>query len=384
MTRVCVVTGTRAEYGLLRWLMQGIADSDTLTLQVIATGAHLSPEFGLTYREIEADGFVIDAKVDMLLSSDTTVAVTKSMGLGLIGLADAYARLQPDLVVVLGDRYETWCAAAAAMVARIPIAHIHGGEVTEGAIDEAMRHGITKMAHLHFVAAPAYRNRVVQLGEDPDRVFVVGGLGLDSIDRLDLLDRQQLEEALDFSLGERSLLIGLHPVTLDGVPSQVAMGELLAALADQRDTQLIFTMPNADTDGRVIQSMIVDFVAANPNAKAFTSLGQVRFLSCLQHVDAVVGNSSSGLLEAPSFHTPTINIGSRQRGRLEASSVITCEPTRESIGAALDRLDDEEFQALVAEAVNPYGTPGASRAIVDVIERTSTDDLLIKRFHDLG
>lgn len=384
MTRVCVVTGTRAEYGLLRWLMEGIRDSDSLTLQVIATGAHLSPEFGLTYRDIEADGFIIDARVDMLLSGDTAVAVTKSMGLGLIGLADAYARLQPDLVVVLGDRYETWCAAAAAMVARIPIAHIHGGEVTEGAIDEAIRHGITKMAHLHFVAAPAYRDRVIQLGENPDRVVVVGGLGLDSIERLDLLDRQELEEALDFTLGDRSLLIGLHPVTLDGVPSEVAMGELLAALAEQRGTQLIFTMPNADTDGRVISTMIHDFVAANPNAKAFTSLGQVRFLSCLKHVDAVVGNSSSGLLEAPSFHTPTINIGSRQRGRLEASSVIDCEPTREAISAALDRLTDPDFQAAVAEAVNPYGAPGASRAIVDLIEHTPLDGLLVKGFRDLN
>ena len=383
MRRVCVVTGTRAEYGLLRWLMAGIRDSDSLTLQVLVTGAHLSPEFGLTYRDIEADGFSIDAKVDMLLSSDTPVGVTKSMGLGLIGLADAYARLEPDLVVVLGDRYETWCAAAAAMVARIPIAHIHGGEVTEGAIDEAIRHGITKMSHLHFVAAPAYRDRVIQLGEDPDRVFVVGGLGLDSIDRLDLLDREQLEESLEFSLGARSLLIGLHPVTLDGVPSEVAMAELLAALSEERDTQLIFTMPNADTDGRVIQAMIRDFVAEHPNSRAFTSLGQLRFLSCVRHVDAVVGNSSSGLLEAPTFHTPTINIGARQRGRLEATSVIDCEPTRESISAALARLDDPEFQAVVATTTNPYGAPGASDAIVGLIERTPTQDLLVKRFHDL-
>lgn len=383
MRRICVVTGSRAEYGLLRWLMEGIRDSASLELQVLVTGAHLSPEFGLTYRDIEAHGFVIDAKVDMLLSSDTTVAVTKSMGLGLIGLADAYARLQPDLVVVLGDRYETWCAAAAAMVARIPLAHIHGGEVTEGAIDEAIRHGITKMSHLHFVATSAYRDRVIQLGEDPDRVLVVGGLGLDSIDRLELLDRAELEKSLGFALGDRSLLIGLHPATLDGLPSEVAMKELLAALIELRETRLIFTMPNADADGRVIQGMIREFVDSNPNAKAFTSLGQVRYLSCLKHVDAVVGNSSSGLLEAPTFHTPTINIGQRQRGRLLASSVINCDPTRESIGAALDRLDTADFRALVADTVNPYGSPGASEAILGLLERTDTDALLVKRFHDL-
>lgn len=384
MTRVCVVTGSRAEYGLLRWLMEGIRDSPDLELQLLVTGAHLSAEFGLTYRDIEADGFTIDARVEMLLSSDTPSAVTKSMGLALIGMADAYERLAPELVVVLGDRYEIWCAAAAAMVARIPIAHIHGGETTEGAIDEAIRHGITKMAHLHFVASPVYRDRAIQLGEDPHRVFVVGGLGLDSIDRLELLDRAALEQSLGFSLGERSLLVGFHPVTLTNTSSRVDMAELLAALDELPDTQLIFTMPNADSDGRAMHAMTLDFVETHPNAHAFPSLGQLHYLSCLREVDAVVGNSSSGLLEAPTLGTPTINIGPRQRGRLLADSVITCEPTSDSIREAIRHLDSEAFRARLTGSVNPYGAPGASAAIIDVLERTPTDGLLLKHFHDLA
>ncbi|KAA6183977.1 UDP-N-acetylglucosamine 2-epimerase (hydrolyzing) [Thiohalocapsa marina] len=381
--RICVVTGTRAEYGLLRWVMEGIRQSPVLELQLIATGMHLSPEFGLTVEAIEADGFQVDRKVEMLLSSDTAVGVTKSMGLGMIGFADALAQLQPDLLLVLGDRYEIFAAAAAGMIARLPIAHLHGGETTEGAFDEAIRHSITKMSHLHFVAAEEYRQRVIQLGEQPERVFLVGGLGIDNILRLKLLTREALETALDFKLAPRNLLITFHPVTLEHNTSAAQMDELLAALAELDDTGLIFTMPNADTEGRVLFRQIQDFCVRHPNARAYTSLGQLRYLSCIQHVDGVVGNSSSGLAEVPSFRKGTVNIGDRQRGRLRAESVIDCAPERAAIGNALARLFSNSFQAQLPGVQNPYGNGGASEAIVKVLEQRSFGSLLKKQFYDL-
>lgn len=383
MTRkICVITGTRAEYGLLRWVMQGIKDDPELRLLVIATGMHLSPEFGLTYREIEKDGFHIDRKVEMLTSSDTPVGIAKSMGLGLIGFADALNELSPDLIVVLGDRFEIFAAVAAALVARIPVAHLHGGEATEGLIDEAIRHSITKMSHLHFVAAEQYRQRVIQLGEQPERVFLVGGLGIDNIKRLKLLDRAALEASLDFKLSKKNLLITFHPVTLETATAADQMAELLAALAELKDTQLIFTLPNADTDGRSLIKMIEKFVTQHPSAHAYTSLGQLRYLSCIAHADGVVGNSSSGLVEVPSFRKGTINIGDRQRGRLQAASVINSAPTRQSITAALERLYDADFQASLSQVRNPYGEGGASEKIVAAIKSVAIDDLLKKRFYD--
>ena len=385
MTRkICVITGTRAEYGLLRWVMEGIKEDPELTLQVIVTGMHLSPEFGLTYRAIEQDGFYIDRKVEMLTSSDTPVGIAKSMGLGLIGFADALNELHPDLIVVLGDRFEIFSAVAAALVARIPVAHLHGGEATEGLVDEAIRHSITKMSHLHFVAAEEYRQRVIQLGEQPERVFLVGGLGIDNIKRLQLLDRAELETSLDFKLGEKSLLITFHPVTLETTTASGQMAELLAALADLKDTQLIFTLPNADTDGRALIKMVEQFVSQHPNARAYTSLGQLRYLSCISYVDGVVGNSSSGLAEVPSFMKGTINIGDRQRGRLQAASVINCEPTRQSITAALEKLYDTNFQAGLSQVRNPYGEGGASEKITAVIKSFALKDVLKKRFYDAG
>ncbi len=382
MKKICVVTGTRAEYGLLRWVMEGILQSPVLELQLIATGMHLSPEFGLTVEAIEEDGFQVDRKVEMLLSSDTAVGVTKSMGLGMIGFADALTELKPDLMVVLGDRYELLSAAAAAMVARVPIAHLHGGETTQGAFDEAIRHSITKMSHLHFVAAEEYRRRVIQLGEEPERVYNVGGLGIDNILRLKLLTREELEAALDFKLATRNLLITFHPVTLEHGTSAGQMDELLAALSELEDTGLIFTMPNADTEGRVLFEKIEAFCAQHPQARAYTSLGQLRYLSCLQHVDGVVGNSSSGLLEVPSFKKGTINIGERQRGRLRAASVIDCEPERASISTALDELFSDDFQSNLPMVENPYGNGGASETIVQALEQRSLNDLLKKRFYD--
>lgn len=382
MKKICVVTGTRAEYGLLRWVIEGIRQSPVLELQLIVTGMHLSPEFGLTVKAIEDDGFRIDRRVEMLLSSDTAVGVTKSMGLGMIGFADALAQLQPDLLLVLGDRYEIFAAAAAAMIARIPIAHLHGGETTEGAFDEAIRHSVTKMSHLHFVAAEEYRRRVIQLGEQPERVFLVGGLGIDNILRLKLLERTKLEKALDFKFQTRNLLITFHPVTLECNSSSEQIEELLAALSELADTGLIFTMPNADTEGRVLFRKIEDFCSRHPHAKSYTSLGQLRYLSCIQQVDGVVGNSSSGLAEVPSFKKGTINIGDRQRGRLSASSVINCEPERASIRAALVRLYSGAFQRRLLDAVNPYGKGGASDSIVYTLEQTVFEDLLKKSFND--
>ena len=384
MTRkICVITGTRAKYGRMCWVMQGIKDDPELSLQVIATGMHLSPEFGLTYREIEKDGFQIDRKVEMLTSSDTPVGIAKSMGLGLIGFADALNELRPDLIVVLGDRFEIFAAVAAALVARIPVAHLHGGEATEGAFDEALRHSITKMSHLHFVAAKEYRQRVIQLGEQPERVFLVGGLGVDNIKRMNLLDRAELEASLDFKLGQKNLLITFHPVTLENSTAADQMDELFAALAELKDTKLIFTMPNADTDGRALIKMVEQFVAQHPNAHAYASLGQLRYLSCIAQVDGVVGNSSSGLTEVPSFKKGTINIGDRQRGRLHAESVISCEPNRSDITASLQKLYSPNFQASLNHVTNPYGEGGASKLVVETIKHYSIDGLAKKAFYDL-
>lgn len=383
MKKICIITGTRAEYGLLRWVMEGVRQSPKLELQLVVTGMHLSPEFGITAEAIEADGFTIDRKVEMLLSSDTAVGVTKSMGLGMIGFADALDELKPDLILILGDRYEIFAAASSAMIARIPIAHLHGGEATEGLIDESIRHSISKMSHLHFVAAEEYRSRIIQLGEQPDHVFNVGGLGVDNILRLQLLSRIELESSLNFKLAKRNLLITFHPVTLEQNTSSQQMDELLAALAELQDIGLIFTMPNADTEGRILFRQIELFCEQHIQACAFTSLGQLRYLSCIHHVDGVVGNSSSGLTEVPSFKKGTINIGDRQRGRLRAESVIDCEPERKSICIALEHLFSSEFQNKLSAVENPYGNVGASEAIVRRLESQSLDNLLKKRFLDL-
>lgn len=381
--KICVVTGSRAEYGLLRWVMEGIDKTSELTLQVIATGMHLAPKFGLTYREIENDGFRIDRKVDMQINADTPAALARSMGLGLIGFGETLEQLRPDIMLVLGDRFEILPAVAAATVARVPIAHLHGGESTEGAFDEAIRHSITKMSHLHFVAAEPYRRRVIQLGEDPNRVFLVGGLGIDSIKKLSLLDRPGLESALGFRLGVKNLLVTFHPATLDHTTPGSQMAELLAALEPLKHTHLIFTMPNADPESRILFDMIDQFVAGHTNARAYTSLGQTVYLSCVRHADGVVGNSSSGLTEVPSFGKGTINIGDRQRGRLKAASVIDCGPERQAIAAALQQLYSPAFQSMLSTVRSPYGEGGASEKIVQVLRNSPFESLLKKSFHDL-
>ena len=382
--KICVVTGTRAEYGLLRWVIQSINDSELLDLQLIVTGMHLSPEFGLTVKEIEADGFHIDRKVEILLSSDTAVGVTKSMGLAMICFSDALSELNPDLLLVLGDRYEIFAAVSAGLIACIPIAHCHGGELTEGAFDDALRHSITKMSTYHFVATHEYRQRVIQMGEHPDRVFVVGGLGVDAIKQIKLLSREELEASIDFSLGKNNLLITFHPVTLEQNKSAHQMKELLAALDKLDETNLIFTMPNADTGGRELIKMVEEFCATRPFAISVISLGQQRYFSCIEHCDGVVGNSSSGLLEVPSFNKPTVNIGNRQKGRVQARSIINCQPIQGDITSALKKLFDLKNLNNPSYYSNPYGNGEASKNVVSKLEQLSPALAQSKQFFDIS
>lgn len=382
--RICVVTGTRADYGLLYWLLKEVGADPDLDLLLIVTGMHLSPEFGLTQRVIEEDGFGIDAKVEMLLSSDTPVGIAKSIGLGVIGFADALARLNPDILAVLGDRYEILAAVQAALVARIPVAHLHGGETTEGAIDEAIRHAITKMSHLHFVAAEPYRRRVIQLGEQPEVVFNVGAPGLDHIKRLKLLDREEFEQSIGFELGDINFLVTYHPATLGALPPQHAMQELLTALHQFPMARLIFTKPNSDADSRVMSQMIDEYLRCQPErVVVFTSMGQVRYLSALQHVDAVIGNSSSGIIEAPAFKTATINIGDRQKGRLKAASVIDCDETSDSIVAGIKKALTPEFLKTVRSAASLYGSGETAQKIMQAMKTVSLDGITRKSFYDL-
>ncbi|PHS33938.1 MAG: UDP-N-acetylglucosamine 2-epimerase (hydrolyzing) [Sulfurovum sp.] len=381
--KICVVTGTRAEYGLLYWLMKEIESDSDLDLQLIVTGMHLSPEFGLTYQEIEKD-FNINRKIEMLLSSDTPIGISKSMGLAQISFSEAYEDLQPDIVVVLGDRYEIFSAVSAAMIARIPIAHLHGGETTEGAFDEAIRHSISKMSHLHFTAAQAYRKRVIQLGEDPARVFDVGGLGIENIKRLKLLNKEEFEKSIEFKLNKKNILVTFHPVTLESSTAKDQFQDLLDAIDSLENTNIVFTKANSDTDGRIINSMIDEYVSNHTHkAVGFTSLGQLRYLSALQYVDAVVGNSSSGLAEAPSFKIGTINIGDRQKGRIMAESVINCDDNKKSILDAFKYLYSNEFKELLQNTKNPYGDGVASQKILDIIKSVDLNNILKKSFYDL-
>lgn len=381
--KICVITGTRAEYGLLKHLITAIDASNDFELQLVVTGSHLSKLFGYTYKEIEADGITIHSKVDIELIGDTPRDISRSTAIGICGFSDVYDKLKPDLAIVLGDRFEILAASIAAMFSRLPIAHIHGGEVTEGAMDEGIRHSITKFSQLHFVASEEYRNRVIQLGEKPEHTFNVGGLGVDAIRRIKLLTRSQLERDLGFTFKEKNLLVTFHPVTLENSTSSQQMAELLSVLSELTDTQLIFTMPNADTDSRALFTMIERFVVANGNACVFTSLGQLRYFSCLSVVDGVVGNSSSGLLEVPSFKKATVNIGDRQTGRLKASSIIDCEPNAADIRLAISKIYTREHQRAVSLTKNPYGDGGAVENIMNTLNSISFEGLIKKKFYDL-
>lgn len=386
MKKVCVVTGTRAEYGLLKPVIDRISKDDELELCLVVTGMHLSPEFGLTYREIEEDGYGINRKIEMLLSADTPSSIVKSMGIEMIGFADTYAEEQPDMVVVLGDRYEILVAATAAMVHRIPIAHIHGGESTEGAMDEAIRHSITKMSMLHFASTEAYKKRIIQLGEQPERVFSVGALGVENIKSLYLLSKKELEEIIQFSFNERTVMVTYHPVTLENATVETQFANLLGVLTKHKELKIIFTKANADTDGRIINQMIDKFVLENSSRSiAFTSMGQLRYLSSLQYCVAVIGNSSSGIIEVPSFGIPTVDIGERQKGRVCAESVIHCGTEKSEIESAVEEALSNEFGKRARQVTNPYEGVETSKKIIDAIKQyLSQETILKKHFYDIN
>lgn len=385
MKKVCIVTGTRAEYGLLKPVIDKVYKSEVLELQLIVTGMHMSAEFGMTYKEIEEDGYPINSKIEMLLSSDTPVGITKSMGVALIGFADYFNVNKPDIVVILGDRYEMLAVASAAMIARIPIAHIHGGELTEGAIDDAIRHSITKMSQLHFTSTEKYRKRVIQLGEQPQNVYNVGALGVENAKNVKTLSKEELEKELDFKFTNPTIMITYHPVTLEKLTSEKQFGEVLKVIDRHEEISVIFTKANADTDGRIINKMIDDYVNINRNrCRAYFSLGQLRYLSVLKYCDAVLGNSSSGIVEVPSFHIPTINIGDRQKGRIHAESVIDCGNNAEQIDAALMKALSLEFRKSIADIKNPYEGERPSSDIVGRIVEAINDGVSIKKkFYDI-
>lgn len=381
--KICIVTGSRAEYGLLYWLIKEVKADKDLKLQLIVTGMHLSSEFGLTYKEIEKE-FKIDKKINIFLSSDTSSGITKSMDVAQSSFSKAYNELKPDILVVLGDRYEIFSAVSSAMISKIPIAHLHGGEATEGLIDEAIRHCITKMSHLHFTATEKYSRRVIQLGEKPTRVFNVGGVGIENIKRLKLLSKEALEKSINFKLNIKNILVTFHPVTLEDKTSKKQFQELLESIDGLKDTNIIFTKANSDTDGKIINHMIDQYTKKNfYKSMSAASLGQINYLSTLKYVDFMIGNSSSGLLEAPSFNIGTINIGDRQNGRIKSKSVVDCLPNKKSIKRAIKIIYSNKFQNLLKNVKNPYGNGCASQKIVKVLKTVKLDNILKKTFFDI-
>lgn len=382
MKKICIVTATRAEYGLLKPLMDLIKQCEYLHLQIIVTGTHLSPEFGLTYRQIESDGFHIDEKVEILLSSDTATSIVKTMALALNGMSDVLPRLSPDLLVVLGDRYEMLAIVSAATIFKIPIAHLHGGEVTDGAYDNSIRHAITKLSHLHFTSTNEYRNRVIQMGENPEQVFNVGAIGLDNIEKLKLQSRQELENEFNIKFLKNNYQVTFHPETLSSLNAREQFQHLLKAIDEQQDSYFIFTKSNADTDGRIINEMIDDYVAKNPNKSiAFTSLGTLRFLSLIKECTAIIGNSSAGILEAPSLSTATINIGERQKGRIQADSVINVECNFSDINRGFQKVKDPIFQRKLDDITNPYFQKDVAENILKIILKSEVS--IVKHFNNI-
>lgn len=386
MKRIGIMTGTRAEYGLLKPLMQEINKDNDMELYLIVSGMHLSPEFGMTYQEIEEDGFQINAKVEMLLSSDSPAGISKSIGLGVIGFADEFQRADLDMLILLGDRYEALSAAICAMVMRIPIAHLHGGELTEGAIDEGIRHSITKMSYLHFTSTEQYRNRVIQLGENPERVFYVGALGVENIKKINLMTKEELERSIHFEIDENTVVVTYHPVTLENNTVEEQFLNLLKVLDRNPKIRMIFTKANADTNGRIVNELIDKYAAQNSErACAFVSLGQKRYLSALKYCRIVIGNSSSGIIEAPSFGKPIINIGDRQKGRICADSVINCGYTQQEIQQAMETALTEEFENKARNCRNPYEKENTAANIISVIKDYLLNDKikLKKGFYDI-
>ncbi len=385
MRKIAVFTGTRAEYGLLYWIIKSLNESESVELQLYVGGMHMSPEFGYTIKQIEEDGFPIAERMEFLLSSDSPVGISKSMGLALINAAEAIERQRPDLIVLLGDRFESMTIAQAAMVACIPVAHIHGGETTEGLIDEAVRHSITKMSHLHFAATSQYKNRIIQLGEQPERVFNYGAPGIDSILKLPLIELEKLPAAIDFELNKPFIMVTYHPVTLEVDGAANSLINLLKALDNFPNHQLVITYPNADTNGRSLIKILDDYKKNNHQRVLLVqSLGQLRYLSLMKYCEAVVGNSSSGLIETPSFKVPTINIGNRQKGRIAGDTVINCAEDLDSISKALDRGLSHEFKNFCHTTVNPYGQGNSSCRIVEQLINYPLVQIVNKKFNDLG
>ena len=384
MRKICIVTGSRSEYGLLYWLLKEISSDKNLKLQLIVTGMHLSKEFGLTYREIIKE-FAIDEKINMNLKPNSNLNISKSMNVAQKSFLKSFIKLKPNIVVLLGDRYEILSAAIASMIIKLPIAHIHGGEITKGSWDDNIRHSITKMSHLHFTANEIYKKRVIQLGEEPQRVFNVGGLGVENIKKLKFLSKKEFERSINFKLNKKNLLVTFHPVTLEQGTSKKQFQELLKALSELTETNIIFTKSNSDLDGLVINNMIDKYVKGNRrNSIGFFSLGQLRFLSALQHVDAVVGNSSSGLLEAPSFKIATINIGDRQKGRIKAKSVIDCAPKKNDIKKSIKKIYSKKFKNLLKKNYNPYDNGLASKKILKVLKNFKLKHIIKKNFYDIN
>jgi len=384
MKNICVVTGSRAEYGLLKPLLLEINMQKDWHLQLVVTGMHLSSEFGLTYTEIEKDGFFISKKVEMLLSSDTEVGIIKSMGIGLIGFADTFKELRPDLIVILGDRFEMLAVVEAALIHKVPVAHLHGGEITEGAYDDSIRHAITKMSHIHFVSTEPYRHRVIQMGENPKYVFNVGSIGLDNIRNLKLFSKKELQKKLKVEFKKYNYLVTYHPATLNEKNNAEEFEQLLLAIDKQKESLFIFTKANADNGGRKINQMIDDFVFNHSeNCIAFTSMGSHLYLSVLQFVDAVVGNSSSGILEAPALKVATINIGERQKGRIQAASIVNCEAKKNAIENAFNFIKRPQFKSNLVGMLNPYGDGKTSTRIIHYLKNVTWHKLVKKSFYDI-
>jgi GDP/UDP-N,N'-diacetylbacillosamine 2-epimerase (hydrolysing) len=381
--KICVITSGRADYGLLRWVMQGIKDDPQLTLQVIVTGMHLSKTFGQTYKDLEIDEFHIDKKIELPIDNDSVQGISDSISVAVSEFTKAFKPLSPDLILILGDRFEIFSAACAALVSKIPVAHLYGGEVTSGAYDEAFRHSITKMSHIHFVANDTYRNRVIQLGENPSRVFLTGSLGVENTRRIEILKKDRIEELLKVKFKSKSLLVTFHPTTLDSETPENQFIQLLKVLTELKDTTIIFTLPNADTGGQKIITMIQNFVEKNSHSFSFASLGQQLYFSIISQVDGVIGNSSSGIIEVPSLKKGTINIGDRQLGRLQDATIINCQPESNQIRAAIESLYTDDFKKKLEISSNPNDNRDVSDKMIKILREISLDGILKKRFYDL-
>ncbi len=382
--KICFFTGTRAEYGLLSPLIDELATESKVELQIIITGMHLSPEFGNTYKDINLGIFSKVEKVEILLSSNSAVGVNKAMGLGMISFSEALERLKPDLLIGLGDRFELFCVVAAALVLRIPVAHISGGELTFAAYDDSFRHAITKMSHIHFTSTEEYRNRVIQLGENPSTVYNIGALGLDNIKKMQLLSLKEFEKSISFRLDRPFFVVTFHPVTLENNTSERHFRELLKSLDNFMDFYIIFTMPNADNDGRIIMKMIDEYVSKNKNrCVSFDSLGQLRYLSALRNSEMIIGNSSSGIVEMPMFKKPTINIGDRQKGRIFSKSTIQCSPNKKSIVSAIKKGLSSDFNRSIQNMNNLYGDGNAAKKIKKYLLSVNLKKIVKKEFFDL-